>query len=148
MTTGRSGLPDEPLGRWFWVGLVIGGAIIAYGIRGAYSEPSVLAPPLLLNYVIRSLLAHDVVVAPVVTIGGLVLARFLPSWLRGPVRGGIAISAIVVLFSYPLLKGFGRRPGNSSTLPLDYGRNVVIVLAIIWVSAAVMAAVRFRQVHR
>ncbi|MCU1360992.1 MAG: hypothetical protein JWN99_2281 [Ilumatobacteraceae bacterium] len=39
---------------------------------------------------------------------------------------------------------WGRRPTNSSTLPLDYGRNLTIVLVAVWVLALVVVVVRVR----
>ena len=127
---------------------MVGAGIIAYGIWGAFGQEADAQPLRLLRFAIGSLLAHDALIAPVVTVGGIALAHFLPPWLRGPVRGGLAISGIVVLFAWPMLRGYGRHELNDSILPLDYGRNIVIVLGVIWVAAAGMAVVRFRQEHR
>ena len=48
-----------------------------------------------------------------------------------PAATGVAASGIVVAFSYPLLRHFGRRADNPSILPLDYPRNVAVVPALI-----------------
>ena len=48
----------------------------------------------------------------------------------------------MLVFSYPLLRGYGRHPLNSSTLPLDYTTNVIIVIAAIWIIAIVVIVVR------
>jgi len=144
----RRALPDEPLGRWFWLALLVGGAIMAYGVVGAIGQQADTQPPQLLRFAVGSLLAHDAVLAPLVTVAGIVAARVLPTWLRGPVRGGLALTGIVVLFSYPLLRAFGRHPLNDSTLPQDYPRNVAVVVALIWIGAASMAVVRWREARR
>jgi hypothetical protein len=135
-------LPAEPLGRWFWAGLVAGAAIIAYGVLGAIGQQADTQPPQLLRFAVGTALAHDLILAPVVTVIGVALARVLPSWLRGPVRGALALTGIVVLFAYPLLRAFGRHPLNDSTLPQDYPRNVAIVVALIWLGAVAMVALR------
>ena len=79
-------------------------------------------------WIVGTAVAHDAIVAPVVTLVGLALAALLPRWARGPVATAVAASGVVVVFSYPLLRHFGRRADNPSILPLDYPRNVAIVL--------------------
>ena len=66
------------------------------------------------------------------TLIGLGLVAPLPRWARGPVTAAVAASGVVLVFSYPLLRHFGRRADNPSILPLDYPRNVAVVLAVIW----------------
>jgi hypothetical protein len=129
----------------FWIGLVIGGAVIVYGVRGALDGLGPGNPTRLAIWVIGLDLAHDLILAPAVVIVGLLLGRLLPDRLRGPVRTAAALSGLVVLFSWPLIRAFGRRPGNSSTLPLDYAHSVLIVLAAIWLIAAAVVAVRARR---
>jgi hypothetical protein len=61
----------------------------------------------------------------------LVLTR-VPARVRGALAGALALSAIVVAFSIPLVRAYGRHELNSSTLPHDYLANVVVVLVVIW----------------
>ena len=132
----------------FWVGLVVGWAIIGFGIHGFLSQAHETAPHATVWWILGSAVVHDALVAPVVTTIGLVLAVALPRWAHGPVATGVAASGIVVAFSYPLLRHFGRRADNPSILPLDYPRNVAVVLALIWVVVGLAAAVRWRGERR
>jgi len=132
--------------RWpFWLGLAIGWAVIAYAVWGIFDQSGGTNPPQLARWVFGSLVVHDALIAPIATVGGLVLAWFLPSLVRGPILGALALSLIVWVFSIPLVRAYGRHAGNSSTLPSDYGRNVWIVIAAIWVSALAVIVIRWSR---
>ncbi len=127
------GIDETPTyGVSFWIGLAIGWTIMLIGLRGILDDPLGTVPPKLALWTFGLAVAHDAILAPIVTIIGLVLAWVLPRRFRGPVLAALAASGIVVLFSWPLLRAYGRRELNSSTLPLDYPRNVAIVLGVIW----------------
>ena len=116
---------------------MVGWAVIGYAVVGMLEQRLADGPPAkLATWVLGGLIVHDALLAPFVTVVGLVLAWLLPRWLRGPVAGAAALSGLVLLFSYPLLRAFGRRPSNTSILPLDYSRNVAFVLAFIWLTVA------------
>lgn len=135
-------------GASFWLGLALGWALMAYALRGVFDEYDNTNPPQLVRWVVGAALLHDLLLAPVVTALAVLLAKVLPRSARGPVIGALALSALVAVFSVPLVRTFGRRALNSSTLPLDYGRNVVIVLVGIWLVAAVMVVVRWIRGRR
>jgi len=127
---------DEP-GRtvWFWLGLAAGWSVMAYGAWGFVSH--VGQPRQTGWWVVGTAVAHDAVVAPAVALVGVALVVVLPRWARGPVGFALASSAVVLAFSYPLLRHFGRRTDNPSILPLDYPRNVTIIVGLIWTVAAI-----------
>ena len=133
---------EHHLGLVFWLGLAIGGAVMAFGVRGVLADLGPDNPFKLATWVVGLDLAHDLLLAPAVVILGLLLARVLPASARGPVRAAAGLSGMVVLFSIPLITAWGRRAGNSSTLPLNYAPRVLIVLAAIWVVAGVVIVVR------
>ncbi|MET9930432.1 MULTISPECIES: hypothetical protein [unclassified Streptomyces] len=85
-----------------------------------------------------ALVVHDGVVAPLVLTLGLLIAE-RPE--RGLWRGVLVVSGSVVLVALPLLLRPGPPP-NPSALPLPYGRNLVIVLAVVAVGAVVLRLVR------
>ena len=120
-------------GAAFWVGCGVGWALIAYGVWGFVTR--VGRPLQTAEWVAATVLTHDALVAPVVVVVGLVVAAIVPRRGRGPVAGGLAATAVVLAFSYPLLRGFGRRADNASILPLDYPRDVAIVVGLVWVTA-------------
>ncbi len=94
---------------------------------------------------ISLLVVHDAIVTIAAGVTGWLLARWLPDWLSGPVRGAIALTAIVVVFSFPLWHRRGVDPKNLSRLPLNYATAVLTVVAAVWCVAAVMAARRWWQ---
>jgi len=135
-------------GATFWIALVIGWFMIAYAVWGMYAQKADANPPGLLKWVFGLALLHDAIVAPVVTIVGLVAAWLLPERSRGPIIAALGVSVLVAVFSIPLLRTFGKRELNSSTLPLGYGRNLAIVLAAIWAVAAMAVIVRTVRARR
>jgi uncharacterized membrane protein YhdT len=126
----------------FPIALVAGWLVIAFGVRAALDDAADAHPFALLVHVVLFDLGHDLLIAPIALGVGFVIGKVVPDVARGPVRTATAATALFVLFSYPLIRRWGRRPTNSSTLPLDYGRNLTIVVAIVWVVAALVIARR------
>jgi hypothetical protein len=122
----------QPGGWAFWLGLVSGWAMIGYAVRGALMDEGGTNPPQLIRWVIGGAIVHDLLVAPVVTAVGLLFAWRAPPWWGRPVAAAFGTSALLVVFSFPLLRGFGRHPGNPSTLPRNYPTGLAIVLGAIW----------------
>ena len=139
---GASARPTPDRGPAFWAGLTVGWAIMAFGIWGFVDHASATHPHRTVWWILGSAVAHDALVAPVVTLVGLALAALLPRGVRGPVAVGVAATGVVLAFSYPLLRHFGRRADNPSLLPLDYPRNVTLVLVLVWVVVAAVVVVR------
>jgi hypothetical protein len=133
---------NEERSRWFWLAFLAGWGLIAIGIVGLFSQRDRTQPFQLVRYVIGFLLVHDLVVAPLVIAAGWLVTRFVPAIARAPLRAALAVSALVVAFSWPLLRRYGERATNDSALPLDYGRTVPVVLAVVWAVAAGALGVR------
>jgi hypothetical protein len=119
-----------------------GWAIIAFGATRALGDARDSHPLSLVVHVIAFDIGHDAVIAPVVFIVGWLLGALLPEFARGPVRAAFAASAMFAVFSFPLIRAWGRRPTNSSTLPLNYAHSLLVVLAVIWVIATVVLITR------
>ncbi len=118
--------------------LLVGWAIIGFGATRALGDARDAHPFALLVHIVTFDLLHDVVVAPALFAGAWLIGKVLPPVSRGPVRAAAAASAMFVLFSYPLVRRWGQRPTNPSTLPLDYGRNLTIVLIVVWSLAGIV----------
>ncbi len=131
-----------PRGWWFWSGLVLGWGVMAYAVRGALMDSGGTNPSQLVRWVIGGALLHDLLVAPIVTGIAVLLAWRAPAWWGRPVAAAAAVTAIVVLFSWPVLRGYGRHPGNSSTLPRNYGAGLAWVLGAVWLVTAAVVVVR------
>jgi hypothetical protein len=141
-----SDVNDRP-GSSFWIGLVVGWVVMAIGLVGLIATRSDSKPFEVAFRFAELLLVHDGVVAPLAFLAGAIATRWLPPPARGPVRGALALSAIVAVFAIPLVKRLGARQ-NSSVLPLSYGPNLAIVLGMIWVVAVVVTAGRLLTTRR
>ena len=128
--------------RWFWPAVAAGWGLIVAGIVGMFSQRDRTTPFQLVRYVVGFLLVHDLVVAPVVIGVGWLVSRAVPPVARGPLRAALALSALVIVFSWPLLRRYGEHATNDSALPLDYGRTVPVVLGVVWLVALAVLAVR------
>jgi len=122
--------------RAFWVGQGLGGALIAFGVVGLLLNAGATEPASWAAFFFGALLAHDLLIVPLVALAGLATVRLVPAWARPTVQGALVVSAIVALFSIPVVGGFGRLADNPSLLPGDYLRDLAIVEAAIWVVAA------------
>ncbi len=125
----------------FWAGLAVGWAIMAVGIRSALSERLARAPALA-RFVLGFAVVHDFVVLPAAVVLAVLTARLVPAVARVPVRLALALSWLLVLISWPAARRYGARPDNPTVLPVDVGRNLVILLAAIWLLAALDVARR------
>ena len=104
--------------------------VTAYGIWGVLPEPGVLL------FLAAVVVAYDLVWMPVVLLAGAVLRR--------PVaRMAALVAASVLVVGVPLVVA-ARPADNPSVLPLDYGRNLLAVLAGIAVAGAVFRRGRKR----
>ncbi len=87
---------------------------------------------------------HDALIAPATIIVGLLVLRIAPPFARAYVQGALVITGSLALATLPLVLGDGRDPNNPSQQPLPYGRNLLIVVALVWLVAAALALLRGR----
>ncbi len=140
---------DEPVrGRMFWAALIVGWAVIGYGIAGGLDNARDTQPTEILRWFLGGAVVHDGLLAPAVLLAGSAVARLLPASIRGAVQGGLIVSAVVALFSLPLVRRYGVRPDNPTVVFRDYGPALLAVLAAVWVVTGVAAVVSFRRSRR
>lgn len=136
-------------GLGFWLALAAGWVIIALAVSGIWHDREGTNPAGMARWAIGLLVAHDFVIAPLVTVIGGLLACKLPRSVRGPALGALALSAVLALFAWPNVGGYGRRPLNSSALPWNYGRNLLLIVSFVWTTAGAVILVRVvRKRHR
>ncbi|MGN9908921.1 hypothetical protein ACTMTJ_15365 [Phytohabitans sp. LJ34] len=84
---------------------------------------------------------HDAVVAPLVGLTGLALARLLPgrTWRRW-VAAGLAVTGTLLLIATPLVWRPHRAPPNPGLQDRDYVRGLAIWLAVLWACVLLGAA--------
>jgi hypothetical protein len=131
-------------GVGFWASAAVGWAVIAVGVRGILTNAVDTRPADLARFVVGGALLHDLVVAPLVIVVGVLTARLVPGRARPAVQAALAVSAIVALFSYPLVRAYGRATHNPTSLPHNYAVNLVVVLGLVWAVAAVAVLMKLR----
>jgi hypothetical protein len=140
------GRDDHPrAGPLFWISAAMGWAVIGYGLRGIFQHSLDTRPANLARFVVGGALLHDLVVAPLVILAGVLLARAVPGRARGVVQAALVVSGIVALFSYPLVRAYGLAANNPTSLPHNYTANLLVVLGLVWAVAAAVFVVRLRS---
>jgi len=135
-------------GAGFWLSAAAGWAIIAVGLRGILQNSIDTRPGNLARFVVGGALLHDLVVAPLVIVAAVVVGRAVPGRARAVVQGALVVSAVVALFSYPLVRAYGLAANNPTSLPHDYATNLLVVLGVVWATAAALVVVRLRRSPR
>lgn len=129
------------------VTMLVGAAFVAWGGYLFLSNTTWTSVRAALTWFLGGVILHDGVLVPVTLLAGAVLARLLPQLYRGLVQGALVLSATVTIALLPLLSGRGLDADDPSQQPLSYGRNLVVVLAIVWAVTAVLVLRRVLRAH-
>lgn len=124
-----------------WVALAVGGAVMAYALRGAWQA---LGDDRVgwAAWVVGADVVHDALVAPAVGLLGVLVARVVPAGrARSLVQAGLVASGVVLAVAWIPLRGLGGNPGNPTIRPLDYGTATLTALALVWGAVAGTALV-------
>ena len=113
----------------------LGVGVLGYGVFGLLTERAISDPAAVGQWLVVGLLAHDALLAPFVFLLCALAFRFTGSRWRGRLAGLLLVGGSLVLISIPALLQEGRNP-NSTVLPLDYARNLGILLAVLVVAMA------------
>lgn len=117
-----------------WAGYALGVGLIVAGLVGLVMDSNPEGWALWFGGV---LVVHDAVLVPVVLVAGVLVSR-ADRW----VRAALIVAGTVLLATLPTVLAWGRRPDNPSILPLDYGRNLLLVMGFL---AVVALAPRLRS---
>jgi hypothetical protein len=129
-------------GPVFWVSAAAGWAIIGYGLRGLWQHRLDTRPANLAKFAVGGALIHDLILAPLLLAVGVTIARVVPARIRAIVQAALIVSGALVLFAYPLVRGYAHALHNPSSLPHNYTANLAVVLAAVWAVAAVAIVIR------
>lgn len=144
-TEGPAAEPRGPAhGAAFWVAAAVGTAFMAFGVHTLVRTRAAAPVGHVLPWLVGLLVLHDAVITIALIVAGWALTRWLPDWLLGPVRGALALSLLIAVFSAPLWRRYGIDPTNPSRLPLDYAPAVLTVLGLVWLAAVAVAVQRWR----
>ncbi len=142
----RTDTEASRFGPAFWVGMVVGVAVVAFG---AMNLVEVQRPrlPSIGRWFVGGALALDLILVPVAAAVGVLLRRVVPDLAWPPVRAALLASAVLVAFSLPLILDKGGRPDNASLRPRAYESGLAWALLAVWLVAGLAAAARMRA-HR
>jgi hypothetical protein len=135
----------EEHGRLFWASLVIGWTAIGFGVVSVLDHAGATHPLAFTAYLLGAVVAHDFVLIPMVLGFGIVVGRRIPARVRGPFLAAMVVSGVLVLASYPALRGFGRLADNPSLLPRDYAAGLSLALSVVWAATAALVAGGIRR---
>jgi hypothetical protein len=138
MTLGAPDERPEPGGKLFWLSAIAGWIVIAYGIRGLLHHHVDTNPSDLAWFFVGGALLHDLLVAPLLLIAGVLVARSVPGRARAIVQAALIVSGALALFAYPFIRGYGHAVHNPSALPHNYTADLAIALAVVWGVASVL----------
>ena len=128
-------------GALFWGSAAAGWAVIAWGVWGAVGQHVDTRPADLVRLVIGGILVHDLIVVPLALLAAWLVATAVPARGRRWVQAALVATAPLALFAYPMVRGFGRVPGNPTALPHHYAANVALVTSTVALAVAAVAAV-------
>ncbi|GAA1661809.1 hypothetical protein AB0C27_05765 [Nonomuraea sp. NPDC048882] len=110
-----------------WVLYAAGAALVGLGFTGLFLDSGPIGWALWFGGVV---VAHDGILVPVVLLIGLAVRR-----AGGAVRAVAIVAGTVTLATLPTVLALGRRADNPSILPLDYVRNLLLVLGVLALAA-------------
>jgi hypothetical protein len=91
--------------RWWRRGLIaVGGAVMAFAVVGALTDPDT-RPVGHLLFLVGVLVTHDAVVLPLAIGVGVLIGRYVPKRVRVPVRVAAFVTAALLVVAVPLLLG-------------------------------------------
>jgi hypothetical protein len=122
--------------RW-----TLGAIGVLMGLWGAWLMLPEVSPSLLI-WLGGGVLVHDALVAPLVGVTGLVLARRLgPVW-RTPVAVGLVLSAVLALLAFPLIARPSADVENPGLHDQNHPLGLTLALLVVWAGAAAVALAR------
>jgi hypothetical protein len=135
---------EHPINRRLFAAcLLVGGGFMAFGVYSLLRKP--IVPRDFVIWFGGGIVLHDLVAAPAVFVLGMALRRFLPRWALAPVQSGLIVTAVLVVFTLPAY-GVPHNAGNPSRLPNQYGRNLAVIVALVWI--AVLGGLVHARRHR
>ena len=136
--------PEAPThGLAFWIAIVAGVSVAAYGVAEYLARyPDLTRRVALARWIIGVDIAHDLLLAPLVVLVGVAVRRVVPRLALGPVQFGLIASGVVLLIAWRPLHHSAAYKHNATVQPLDYGTATLTVLAVVWTIATAWVAVR------
>ncbi len=128
--------------RGIWVGIALGSPLVIMGVKDMADRASETHPIELVRWIVSGALVHDLVVVPVVLLVGFFLNKLIPSSVYPLVRWATITTAILVVFSWPFIAGYGRNPRVPSLLARNYAHGLGFYVAGVWITTGALIAIR------
>jgi hypothetical protein len=129
-------------GPLFWVTALMGWGLVGWGLRGIFIHHVDTRPSNLAKFFLGGALVHDLIFAPLVILGGYLIARAVPASWRAYAQVALIISGVLALIAYPEVRDYARILHNPTSLPHNYTVNLAVVVAAVWVATAAVAVAR------
>jgi hypothetical protein len=117
----------------------VGVGVLAYGAWGIMTDSVITARVEIGQWLVAAVIAHDALLAPVVFLLCAAAFRVTGARLRGRLAAGLLIGGSLVLIAIPGLTQQGRNV-NRTVLPLDYARNLGVLLAALAAALLLLSA--------
>jgi hypothetical protein len=128
---------------------LVGWAFILVGVHDAVrGVPGLRKPTPLAHWLLGGLILHDGIWLPIAFVLAWSSARIVPELLRGPVRCGVWLSAVLAVASLPVTQRWGALPDNPSIDPNHAGRALAVYVLVIWLGVGVVIARRVVRMRR
>jgi hypothetical protein len=120
----------------------VGLVLLVTNVRGIGGYTSVAA------WSVGPTVLSDLAVMPAVALGGWLLARLVPRRSRGPVVGGLVVTAALIVVALPFVGRPGLRQDNPTLLDRNYAAGLAIAVGVVWLvvaTAIVWRVIRSRR---
>ena len=118
----------------------VGVALLGYGVYGLFNEQVIKDRAAVGEWLVVGVIGHDFLLAPVVYVLCAIAFRFTSARWRGRLAALLLVGGSLFLISIPALvrQGLNR---NTTVLPLDYARNLSVLLAVLVAAMALYSGV-------
>lgn len=120
----------------------VGAIFLALGAYALLTGVDSSSYPNIVIWLAAGVIAHDVILVPALTILGIALTKLLPASVRPIVQGSLIVAGVLTLIAIPVIIGGGKNPSNPSLLPLDYSRNLIIILICVGLACGFLIALK------
>jgi hypothetical protein len=117
-------------------------AIAGFGVYGLVTNLHGIALTSWLKTFGGGLVAHDLLFAPLVVLGSVLVLRAVPGAARAPTQVALIGSGALIAVAIPVVHGAGRLANNPSLLPSEhYDARLIGALSVVWAITAVTVLV-------
>ncbi|RZS29680.1 hypothetical protein EV193_11985 [Herbihabitans rhizosphaerae] len=113
-------------------GLAWGGVLVYELVDRSFDEGIAIG-----TWFVAGPVVHDLLVAPVVAVVGVLVTRVLPAPFRAPVAVGAGLTALLALLAFPLLWRLDPAPVNPGLHDGDYPMALAVMIAVVWLGVLV-----------